>query len=62
MPTLVIAGSADTTVPDVAAKTGPQLDDDTRLLVLDGADHFFRDFYTEDIADAVAQMLSELRP
>jgi pimeloyl-ACP methyl ester carboxylesterase len=53
VPTLVVAGSADTTVSDVAARTSAHLDADTRLEVVDGADHFFRDLYAEDLADVI---------
>lgn len=60
VPTLVIAGSADTTIPDVAARAAPHLDGDTRLVVVDGADHFFRDLYAEDVADAVAAFVATL--
>lgn len=58
VPTLVIAGSEDTTVADVAQRSLAHLDDTHRLLVIDGADHFFRDLFAEDVADAIAESMS----
>lgn len=40
MPTLVIAGSDDNTVSDVPKRTQAHIDDNTKLVVIDGADHF----------------------
>lgn len=62
VPTLVVAGSEDSTVPDVAVRTRQQVDEDTRLVVIDGADHFFLDFYAEDLADAVVDFMGEHQP
>lgn len=59
-PVLVIAGSADDVVPDVAARMEPHVDGEAvRLEVIEDADHFFLDFYAEDVADLVADRLSE---
>ncbi|HEY5719091.1 MAG TPA: alpha/beta hydrolase, partial [Gammaproteobacteria bacterium] len=54
-PVLVIAGSADTVVPGLAQRVGP-LADGTRVQfeLVDGADHFFRDLYADDVADLAA--------
>jgi len=58
VPVLVVAGSEDTAVKGLPEKVGPLADGErVRLLVVDGADHFFRDLYSEDIADAVAELL-----
>lgn len=57
-PTLVIAGSADDIVPDLPARTRRYLDGNTKLVIIDGADHFFRDFLAEEVADAVAKFLA----
>lgn len=57
VPTLVIAGSEDATVADVIERTRSFVDDTHRLLVVDGADHFFRDLYAEDVADAIAEQM-----
>jgi len=41
-------------------KTDPLADGDkVELLVVDGADHFFRDLYAEEIADVVAERIGE---
>ncbi len=59
-PVVVFAGSADDVAPDLIPKMRPLTDgDQVRLVVLDGAGHFFRDLYSEDIADIVAELLSE---
>jgi pimeloyl-ACP methyl ester carboxylesterase len=57
-PVLVVAGTEDTAVKGLPEKMEPVADGErVRLLVMDGADHFFRDLYSEDIADAVAELL-----
>ena len=57
-PVLVVAGTEDTAVRDLPEKMEPVAEGDrVQLLVMDGADHFFRDLYSEDIADAVAERL-----
>lgn len=57
-PTLVIAGSADTTVAGLPERVAAYLDDDTKLAVVEDADHFFRDLFAEDAADAIEQFLA----
>lgn len=57
-PVVVFVGSEDPVVPDLAEKTAPLADGERiRLQVIQGADHFFRDLYSEDIADYVVEML-----
>jgi pimeloyl-ACP methyl ester carboxylesterase len=57
VPVLVIAGSEDDTVVGLVEKTEPLADGDkVRLSVIDGADHFFRDLYAEEVADLVAEL------
>jgi pimeloyl-ACP methyl ester carboxylesterase len=59
-PVLIIAGSEDTAVKGLPEKVGPLADGDrVQFMVVDGADHFFRDLYSEDIADAVAELLAD---
>lgn len=59
-PTLVIAGSKDTVVPDVAEKFEPLADGEKlRVETVTDADHMFLDFYAEDAADLVAAFLNE---
>jgi pimeloyl-ACP methyl ester carboxylesterase len=60
VPVLVIAGSADTTVPDVAKKVEPLVDDDhIQLVIINGADHFFRDLYTDEAIDAIGHFIRD---
>lgn len=57
-PVLVIAGSEDTVVTDLIPKMEAVADGDhIELEVIDGADHFFRDLYLEDVADLIADKL-----
>ena len=52
VPVLVIAGTEDDVVPDVAEKVEPAADGTrVRLEVIDGADHFFRDLYADEIVE-----------
>jgi pimeloyl-ACP methyl ester carboxylesterase len=53
-PTLVVVAGKDEVVPDLAKK----LPSDIKPVVIDGADHFFRDLYGEEAADAVAKFLT----
>jgi pimeloyl-ACP methyl ester carboxylesterase len=57
-PVTVFAGAEDTVVRGLVEKVEPLADDErVTLVVIDGADHFFRDLYAEDIADAIAETL-----
>lgn len=59
-PVLVIAGSADDTTPGVAEKARPHADGKRVSVVsVDGADHFFRDLYAEEAADAISAFLKK---
>ncbi|MFA7592610.1 MAG: alpha/beta hydrolase [Thiohalobacteraceae bacterium] len=61
VPVLVIAGSADEVVPDVAEKVGPLADGQRiRLEVIEGADHFFRDLYADDVVEAARSFIDTL--
>lgn len=52
VPVLVIAGTADDVVPDVAEKFEPIADGTrVRLEAIDGADHFFRDLYADEVVE-----------
>jgi len=58
LPTLIVAAGADTIVRDLPSRIAPAVDGvRIRIVVIDGADHFFRDLYGEDAADAVAAFL-----
>ncbi len=57
---LVIAGSADEVVPDVTTRMEPLVDAvQVRLEVIEDADHFFLDFYAEDVADLIVGLPTE---
>ena len=54
VPTLVVAGSADSVVADLPRKMQGKADGERIVFkVVDGADHFFLDLFAEDIADLV---------
>jgi pimeloyl-ACP methyl ester carboxylesterase len=57
-PTLVVAGSADSVVAGLPERVQGHLDDDTQFVVIEDADHFFRDFFAEDLADAIESFLA----
>jgi len=58
-PILVFAGSEDTVVPDVVQKFRPLVNGKkVQLTTITGADHFFLDLYSIDVADAVAKFVS----
>lgn len=58
MPVAVIAGSEDDVVAGLpkALETTPGIGDNVSLEVLEGADHFFRDLYADDVAATIADM------
>lgn len=58
-PVLVIIGSADTTVKDLAVKM-PKVADGKRIksYTVDGADHFFMDLYTDEVVEETAKFLN----
>lgn len=60
VPVLVIAGSEDKVVTALIRKTEPLADGEKiSLMVVDGADHFFRDLYAEEIADLLEERVGE---
>ena len=57
-PTLVVGAGGDEIVPGAAeAFKAAGVPDDVEVSVVDGADHFFRDLYGEDLADEIAAFL-----
>jgi hypothetical protein len=51
----------DPAVEGLVEKTEPLADGErVRLVVVDGADNFFRDLYSEDVADTIAAELEGL--
>ena len=57
-PTLVVVAGADELVPGVADALEVPGVATRKISVVDGADHFFRDLYGEDLADAIATFLN----
>lgn len=51
--TLVISGSEDDVVPDLASRMPEVSNKLVRHVEIDGADHFFRDLYAYDVVDAI---------
>ncbi len=56
-PTLVVIGSADTVVTDLEEKMNGVESEQVTVTVVDGAGHFFRDFFAEDLADNAAEFI-----
>jgi len=63
-PALVVAAGGDELVKDLPARAAPVADGKkVRLVTIDGADHFFRDLYAEDMVEAIAKFVaSEVKP
>lgn len=60
IPTLVIAGSKDTVVPDVVQKFEPLADgEQVQLKVVQDADHMFLDFFADDAAELIAGFIKK---
>lgn len=58
VPTLVVAAGGDEIVPDLVDKLKEAgVPDHIKLTEVDGADHFFRDLFGEDLADEIAAFL-----
>jgi len=59
-PVLVVAGTEDTVVKGLVEKVEPLADGErVELLVIEGADHMFRDLYLYDIVEAVEAFLEK---
>ena len=60
VPVLVLVGGADDVLPGLEQAFRPLLAPGrVEVAVVDGADHFFRDLYAEEVADAVAAFLGK---
>ncbi len=58
-PTIVFIGSEDTVVAGLEARVAPIADgQQVKMVVLDGADHFFRDIYAEEIVEIIVEDLA----
>jgi len=62
MPVLVIAGSEDTTVPGIEqALSSTKQSGSIKVVTIDGADHFFRDLYADDLVELAVEFLAQTR-
>ena len=57
---LVIAGSEDSVVKGLPERMVGVVNNKIKLAVIDGAGHFFLDFYSEDVADLIADFEGSL--
>lgn len=61
LPVLVVAGSDDAVVAELPERMQGVADGErVRFEVIDGAEHFFRDLYAEDLADLVEEFVAGL--
>jgi len=56
-PTLIVAGSEDNVIRGLVPAVKPMVSDKLKLIVVDGAGHFFRDLYLEDVADGIVEFM-----
>lgn len=57
-PVLVVAGSEDNVVKGLIEAVEPMADGEKlQMVVIDDADHFFLDFFAEDLADSIAEFV-----
>jgi pimeloyl-ACP methyl ester carboxylesterase len=54
---LVVSGSEDKVSPDIGPAAARLGQSNISLLEVDGADHFFRDLYADDIIDEIIELL-----
>ncbi|MDH5436194.1 MAG: alpha/beta hydrolase, partial [Gammaproteobacteria bacterium] len=58
VPVLVFAGTEDSLVTNVIEETEPFADGKKiKLIKIEGADHFFRDLYTDDIVEHIIEFI-----
>lgn len=61
VPTLILVAGEDEIVVGLNKKVTPLVDGKRiKMRVIDGADHFFRDLYTDDAADEIEAFLAEV--
>lgn len=60
-PTLFIAASEDNRLPDLNRLVTPYIDGErTRLVVIEGAGHFFLDLHSDDAVDQMVEFMGEI--
>lgn len=60
IPTLVISGSEDTTVPGLAERMQSVQNPNVRNIEIEGAGHFFRDLYLDEVIENTLEFLDEI--
>ncbi len=61
VPILVFIGSEDEVLKGLESKFAPYADEqNVQLMVIDGAGHFFRDLYAEEVVEAIAEFIENL--
>jgi pimeloyl-ACP methyl ester carboxylesterase len=56
-PTVVVVGTADDVVPGLVGSMSQMAGDNVMVTVVQGATHYFRDLYVDDIVDAVEAVM-----
>ena len=59
-PVLVVIGSVDKTVKDLPKKMKKVKNENVSSITVDGADHYFRDLYLEDVVEEMLGFVEEL--
>ncbi|MBI3452733.1 MAG: alpha/beta fold hydrolase [Rhodospirillales bacterium] len=57
-PVLVVAGTVDMVVPDLAGRVKQEKNPNVRTAIVDGADHFFTDIVSDDAAAVIAKFVN----
>lgn len=60
LPSLVIIGSDDSTVSDLQEKMPGVSNDRVQSIVIEGADHYFRDLYADEVIENITDFLEQL--
>lgn len=60
IPTLVFIGSEDDTVPDLPDLLSKVTNDKVHTITIEGADHFFRDLYMDEVIEGTIEFLEGL--
>jgi pimeloyl-ACP methyl ester carboxylesterase len=58
--TVILAGSEDTVVKDLPEQLELQEFSNVEFILVDGADHYFRDLYSDDIVEAILDSIESL--
>ncbi len=56
-PVLVVIGSADDVVKDLPARLEGFTQDNVKIVTIEGADHFFRDLYADDLVEQITEFV-----